>query len=132
MKTTLTELRATIAAILACKPIYGARQTDADVIQKLSYLDPVGYRDDFCLNFEQAWGVGCNLRITFRPNTTADRHGQNITRIKTTCDLGWSSTNRSLAEATASVALYRQVIELGALIEAATDGLELVIEEKAT
>ncbi len=87
------------------------------------------FRDDFYLIWEQAWGIGCTLRVTFKPDKLTDRSGQSATYIRVSSDLSWSSSGRTVAQATAATTLYTQVIQLAALIEAATDGMELVVEE---
>jgi len=126
MKTTITELRQLITSIVARHPIYGARDTAADLEQKLSHFIP--YRDcvgSFYLRWDQGWALGCTLNLTFRAREGHDKRFY----TQTIPEVSWSSSGRSLAQATAATVLYTQVIQLAALIEAATDGVELEIEE---
>lgn len=45
--------------------------------------------------------------------------GENFKAYQLQAEMGWSSTGRSIANATASIKLYQEVLELAALIESA-------------
>lgn len=129
MKITITQLRSTLISILATHSIYGARQNAADANDRI--LNPGFFLIDFNLSWERAWGVSASLRISIeREKTDKAGYGGRVpcTRFRTSCDIGWSSTGRDISSATAALALYRQVIDLAALIQAATDGLEEEVE----
>lgn len=133
MNTTITQLRSTLVSILAMHPIYGARHTDEYISRHLTY--DFGYRAiDLSLSWDRAWGVGASLHVCVeREKTDKAGYGGRVpcVRFRTSCDIGWSSTGRDVKSATAALALYRQVVDLAALIEAATDGLEEEVEKPA-
>ena len=126
MNTTITQLRWTLSEILAAHPIYGARHTPGDIARNLSHgLDHRVV--DLFLRWERAWGIGATLcaRVDREGGHKAGYGGQvPCVRFRTSCEVTWSSAGRDVKSATAALALYRQVVDLAALIEAATDGLE--------
>ena len=131
MNTTITQLRRTLCEILAMHPIYGARHTAEYVARNLDY--DFGTRViDIGLSWERAWGVSASLRILIE-REKGDKAGYGgrvpCVRFRTSCDVGWSATRRDVKSAIAALALYRQVVDLAALIEAATDGLEEEVEK---
>lgn len=132
MNTTITQLRTILSTILISHHIYGARHTWEDVSQRLS--SGFGGRPvDLNLSWDRAWGVGATLRVCVE-REKGDKAGYGgrvpCVRFRTGCDIGWSATGRDVKSATAALALYRQVVDLAALIEAATDGLEEEVEAK--
>lgn len=133
MNTTITQLRSTIVSILAAQPIYGARHTDEEITRNLSY-EFCSRAIDLSLRWERAWGIGATLRILVE-REKGDKAGYGgrvpCVRFRAGCDIGWSATGRDVKGATAALALYRQVVDLAALIEAATDGLEEEVEKPA-
>lgn len=133
MNTTITQLRSTLNSILAVHHIYGAQQNAAEVFRRVQDGGFCSYVVDLSLSWDQAWGVGANLRVTIqREEGTKGGYGGRVpcVRFRTSCNIGWSSTGRDVKSATAALALYRQVVDLAALIEAATDGLEEEVEAK--
>ena len=133
MNTTITQLRSTLVSILAAHPIYGARHTSEDIARNLSY-GFCGRAVNLSLSWERAWGVEASLGIRVeREKGDKSGYGGSVScvRFRTGCQIGWSSTGRGVKSATAALALYRQVVDLAALIEAATDGLEEKVEKPA-
>jgi hypothetical protein len=133
MNTTITQLRSTLVSILAAHPIYGADHTAEYLARNLDY--DFGTRAiGIGLRWERAWGVGASLGIRIE-REKGDKAGYGgrvpCVRFRTGCDIGWSATGRDVKSATAALALYRQVVDLAALIEAATDGLEEKVEKPA-
>lgn len=133
MKMTITQLRKTVLDILATHPIYGAQDSPGNIIERVKqgwFDHPV----DIYLAWDQAWVASASLRISIKVEEvkTVDHNGSPVLRkyFRTCCDIGWSSTGRSVQGATAAVALYRKVIDLAALIQAATDGNKVDEEEK--
>lgn len=133
MNTTISQLRSTLVSILAMHPIYGARHTNLDIERGFQFV--FGNRViDLHLSWERAWGVGASLHICVeREKSDKSGYGGRVpcVRFRASCDIGWSSTGRDVKSATAALALYRQVVDLAALIEAATDGLEEEVEKPA-
>jgi hypothetical protein len=84
----------------------------------------VSSSDFLNVEFKRVGGVGCDLSIGF---STGDRKPVYARRGNEVVDhawvqrldvkVCWSSTGRSVASATAHLALYREVVELAALIE---------------
>lgn len=72
---------------------------------------------DFGYEWERGWAVGCRIHVGFRHEREA-YDGKKVRRSYPIVDVTWSSTGRSVAAARASVVLYGQVTDLGALIEA--------------
>jgi len=132
MNTTITRLRSTLVSIFAVHPIYGARHTDEYICRHLTH-DFGSRAIDLNLSWDRAWGVGAGLSVAItRENGTKGGYGGRVpcVRFRTSCEVTWSSTGRDVKSATAALALYRQVVDLAALIEAATDGLEEEVEAK--
>lgn len=84
--------------------------------------------DGVSIEVERSFGCGCRLSIDLSwsgltTESTGRRRGDGKTyrvmRQKVVVDLGWSSTKRSPAEAMACIALYREMTEAGATIQAA-------------
>lgn len=77
------------------------------------------------INFDRGWGVNVALRIQHSKYTdvlkTTDgdlfiHHQFNVT-------VGWSATDRTIAQSLASITLYREVTEFAALLEHAMSGV---------
>jgi hypothetical protein len=75
--------------------------------------------------FARGWSLSCTLSVSFTSGerTTVrgrERRGphQTVFVQRPRVEVCWSSTGRSVAAATAALALYRDVTELAALIEA--------------
>jgi hypothetical protein len=73
------------------------------------------------LTVERAWAVGCSATLKFErvdvivnPDDPSDR----VEKYAMCGDVSWSSTSRTVAEATAAIALYREMVELVAEAEA--------------
>jgi FAD/FMN-containing dehydrogenase len=81
-------------------------------------------RDDYLtLEVERAWAVTASLYVRLESdwngrlvNPDNDREVARLMRYAV--ELSWSSTHRSVAAAAASVALYRELVELAAEVEA--------------
>lgn len=132
MNTTISQLRSTLSNILAAHPIYGARHT-AESIHRNLHGDFGSRAIDLNLSWDHAWGVTAGLNVAVsRENGAKAGYGERVpcVRFRTSCEVTWSSTGRDVKSATAALALYRQVVDLAALIEAATDGLEEEVEAK--
>ena len=98
----------------------------------LRMLDEIGkgtteQTESLLISFERSPAIGCTLEIELRhsfdlPETfeATDLDGYTVKVYKSSLRsrIGWSGTSRTLAEAVASNKLYREVIELGAEIEA--------------
>lgn len=74
----------------------------ADMLGNSSYV-----RFESC-----AWGVGITLKIRFGPSDFNESFG-----YRAKCELSWSATGRTVAEATHAVSLYSRAIEMAAIIE---------------
>lgn len=77
----------------------------------------------FILRVELSRGNGAvdaRLNIHLRPHLEFEGQpgAENFAAFKVETEIGWASTRRSIANATAAVKLYQDVIELAALIEA--------------
>lgn len=77
------------------------------------------------LYFEIGWAVGCNLNVhmdseIIQVEAEDEPNGEsNYERLITIrCELSWSSCHRSVANSFAAIELYRQVANLGAMIQA--------------
>ena len=92
-------------------------------IRGMKSLNDSTFGGGLSLEFERGWTIGCRLSIRFDLDydsrvTNPDNTKQAVTFFKPVIDLTWSSTGRTVAAATASLALYREVIELAAELEA--------------
>lgn len=74
----------------------------ADMLETHSYV-----RFESC-----AWAVGITITIRFDPSEGPESFGYSAK-----CDLSWSATGRTVAEATHAVSLYSRAIEMAAIIE---------------
>lgn len=133
MNTTIHQLRYILSTILAGHSIYGARHTSEDIARNLSY-GFCGRAVNLSLSWERAWGVSVSLGIRVE-RESGDKAGYGgrvpCVHFRTRCDINWSATGRDVKTAAAALALYHQVVDLAALIEAATDGLEEEVEKSA-
>lgn len=104
-----------------------AIQIAADIAREhaIRGMRPFNVSSGGCLNleFKRGWAVSCDLSIRI---TAGDRRPISARRGEATVyayvqrpvvEVCWSSTGRSVAAATAALALYREVTELAALIE---------------
>jgi hypothetical protein len=74
------------------------------------------------IEFERAWAVGCYLGIATHWGRVEDlKDGRRLQRFKIEVTLNWAATGRDVAGAMAAVALYDQVVKLGALIQTVAD-----------
>jgi hypothetical protein len=74
------------------------------------------------LEFKRAWAVTCDLAIRFSSGERRAVHGRRgeVSHVwiqRPIVEVCWSSTGRTVAAATAALALYREVTELAALVE---------------
>ncbi len=60
---------------------------------------------------EGAWATEVSLIVQFKPDTYLELG------IRAEIEIGWSSTHRSISNATTAVALYQQAIVLASIIE---------------
>lgn len=71
---------------------------------------------------ERAWGVGATVYFSYDRSSDAlvnpDDSNQRVYTYSLKVEISWSGTSRSLAEATASIALYRELTEMAAEVEA--------------
>ena len=115
-KTTVADFAETKAQILAViegsdfgRFLKGPTLRDLDELTSLNNIPS--------LLVEQAWAVGATVSIRLETDMALSLASQaDIGRI--VCEISWSSTGRSVGEATAAMALYRKAVELAALIEA--------------
>ena len=80
-------------------------------------------RDDLSLRVERSFGVAADLYIHLRTDydskiVNPDNEKQAAGTYLVQIEIGWSGTSRSIAAATASIALYRELVDLGAEIAA--------------
>lgn len=83
--------------------------------EKQSPYDYIG------LEWNRAWGVNCNLYISFESAADKDRvqvGEQYAQYVNGKVQVSWSSTNRSPASARAAINLYNEVNDLACLLEA--------------
>lgn len=66
--------------------------------------------DTIYVRVERAWAVGADLTINFSKKGLGWK--------MESCDVGWSSTKRTISEAVAAIDLYKDIVNLGGLIEA--------------
>lgn len=75
------------------------------------------------VEIQRGWGVSCSLDVQLRyAGMSTEKAGSEtyrVTRQSVEVTLSWSSTGRSVAKAAAAIALYREMMEAGAAIEAA-------------
>jgi hypothetical protein len=73
------------------------------------------------IEVERAWGVGATLRVNCNMSWTSHEtsDGRKFIQGELSTEVSWSSTGRDLATAQAAVALYQELINLGALVQAA-------------
>jgi len=87
-------------------------------LNRLCYIEP--YDESISLTWDRAWAVSANLSIRFERDVediTDPKTGKVFKVYRPIVEIGWSSTTRNISNATAAIALYRSVTELGALIE---------------
>lgn len=109
----------------ACRGIT-AEQAAAKVVALVESLRLRGARvstsSGVSVTVERAWGVSADLYVRFESDYTAvsnpDDETQRAYRYHVETKVTWSSTGRSLAEAQASVALYRELVDAMAEVEA--------------
>lgn len=81
------------------------------------------------VRLEESWGVGATLSVDFRNDWNATRKDEKGDyHYECRVSVNWSSTERSIAKALASVALYQKLINLGASIQARFEGEDIVAE----
>jgi hypothetical protein len=75
--------------------------------------------------FARGWSISCSLSVTFMSGELTKVRGrerraphQTVYVRRPRVEVCWSSTGRTVAAATAALALYRDVTELAALIDA--------------
>ncbi|MBI2388665.1 MAG: hypothetical protein HYV09_03525 [Deltaproteobacteria bacterium] len=90
------------------------------------------------VEFQRGSAIGCSLSISFgamrrEEARGAGRHAPTETVLvqQPRIEICWSSTGRSVATATAAIALYREVTELAALIAARLEGETIGVRERA-
>jgi hypothetical protein len=72
------------------------------------------------LEVEQSWAVGASLTLMLDMDRTPMEHpetGAKFWRFEPTVTINWSSCSRSIAMASSSVALYAEMVKLGAHLE---------------
>jgi hypothetical protein len=89
------------------------------------------YGDGLTVEVERGWAVSATLYVRMerdydRVVTNPDNSDQKAFHYTLKTEVSWSGTSRSIAEATASVKLYQELIELAAEIEA-TIGRERIV-----
>lgn len=82
----------------------------------------MGRYDGLTVTVERSWGVNADLYIRYErtddKTTNPDNSNESAGTYRFTTSISWSSTGRSLAQATASVKLYQELIEVAAEVEA--------------
>lgn len=126
MKTIRSEFTAQFVQMLAAASIFSVRSVwDDEQLAKLQQiLSGRGSRADLYLRYEQCWGVSCDVTVSFKRDWDA-RKTDKFATYNVTCQLGWSSTGRNVADATAAAALYTKCAQLAALFESAFAEIEL-------
>jgi len=105
-----------------------AIQIAADTVREhaIRGMRPFDVSRGGCLNleFKRGWAVSCDLSIRLSSGDRRpvhERRGREVVAHmwvqRPIVEVCWSSTGRSVAAATAALALYREVTELAALIE---------------
>jgi len=64
------------------------------------------------------WGAEVTVTVKMTVVETAEMRGMVASRLQTTASIGWSSTDRSIADAVATVALYQRAIEFASVAQA--------------
>lgn len=133
---TASELSSKLISIfVSCSPRYGARQYDGEVCSKVHALvksihdGPSGFLSDLNLRWDQGWSLEATLHVKIRTEQKVRLDGPAMI-LECTTDMSWPSSGRSIAEATVAVALYREIIELAALVEATLHGATLLIDKE--
>jgi hypothetical protein len=66
---------------------------------------------------ERAYGVGARIEVGFTNMRIEDSDAVRIRLADPKVEVNWSGKNRDVAEATASIALYQEMVALAALID---------------
>jgi hypothetical protein len=68
------------------------------------------------IQFSAGWGTDATVTIHYRREPAmAGRKRYSLTTLST--EIGWSSTHRSVSQATTALAVYRRAVELAATVE---------------
>ena len=99
------------------RPGFGhTRERYAQAIENLSTRTSDLY---FSFEFEWAWAIGCRLSISTEKDWSATKSGKLLGSIK--CELSWSSTGRTLAQAAAAIDLYGQTLRFAQYVQSIMD-----------
>lgn len=89
------------------------------------------------VEFHRASGIGCSLSVSYGGMRREEARGEGrrapvetVMVMQPRIEICWSSTGRSVAAATAAIALYREATDLAALIEARLEGETVGFREK--
>lgn len=74
------------------------------------------------VSWEAGWATEAGLTVVCDIKRVKTEENEELAVATFTCEIGWSSTGRSLAGATAAVAMYQRAIEFAALVENITAG----------
>lgn len=123
---------------LAARMFAGApRGTYPSSLEELAEATATGAATTLRIDARRAWGVNGTLSVRLNVNdhahpTAPERAaGANwsISMYRGTVEVSWSSTGRSVAAATAALALYRELVELGAELEAVLGEMTIALLE---
>lgn len=98
----------------------GIRGLKVEKLRAAALTDEAWYPTLY-IDFERSFAVGATLQIGLRPRPAAEarKHsdGRSLRSLSVEVEVEWSSCGREIPEALAAVALYRDVVELGADIQ---------------
>ena len=117
----------------ACKGIT-TKEASAKVIELLESMHirraRIGDYSGVSVNVERAWGVSADLYIRFEQDgerlSNPDDPSQSAWKYCVTTSISWSSTGRTIAEATASINLYKELIDAACEVESVMRGERIV------
>lgn len=82
------------------------------------------------IEFERAWTVSADVYLRWDHDyegvANPDDASQKAGRYSVRCEIGWSSTSRSVSDALAAVTLYRQAVEAAAELEAVASRMKVI------
>ena len=81
-----------------------------------------GRLDGTTLRVERSWGIGGDVRVNFIRSDAVTKNPDDATQTvyhySVTCEVSWSSTQHTVAEAAACVKLYAELVDVAAEVEA--------------
>lgn len=70
------------------------------------------------VRIERGWGISADVFVNMAPGDMEEFTDGTMMRCNPRIEISWSSTGRTVSQAQASIALYQEITNLAALIEA--------------